>query len=144
MSISTRSRGFSLIEMLLVLAIMGILGTIAIPKYLGQRHRARVIGDAISNAKVLQMALESHKADTGLYGTDNTSYQWNATYNSGDSGYTLIPTFQPSQNSKMNYTVKVTGGGVTYTLDVYDPALSLAEPVYETNERGQQLKRMNM
>ena len=63
-----RTRGFSLIEVLLVLAIIGILSSIAIPSYLGQRRRARVIGDAISNAKVIQMALESRKAENGTYG----------------------------------------------------------------------------
>ena len=56
-----RSRGFTLIEAMLVVAIIGIISAIAIPSFLGQRRRARTIGDAIANAKVLQMALESLK-----------------------------------------------------------------------------------
>ena len=67
--------GFSLIEVLLVLAILGIISTIAIPSYLGQRRRARVIGDAQTNAQVLRMALESRKAENGVYGAAGT-YTW--------------------------------------------------------------------
>ena len=59
-----RTKGFSLVEVMLVVAIIGIISGIAIPNYLGQRRRARVIGDAISNAKVLQMALAEKIAET--------------------------------------------------------------------------------
>ncbi len=135
-----RSRGFSLVEMLLVLAIIGIVSGIAIPSFLGQRRRARVIGDAMSNTRVLQMALEARKADVGIYGTDGT-YKW-AADNSETSGPALIPTFQPSGNSKMNYQVVIANGGVTYVLTAFDPSISSTTVAFSTNQNGQELARL--
>jgi prepilin-type N-terminal cleavage/methylation domain-containing protein len=134
-----RTRGFSLVELLLVLAVIGILGAIAIPSFMGQRRRARVIGDAMANAKVLQMGLESLKSDTGIYGAAAT-YDWNAD-GSAASGLALIPTFQPVGTSKMNYDLIIANGGITYTLTVNDPSMAGAM-VYQTNQLGQELFRM--
>jgi prepilin-type N-terminal cleavage/methylation domain-containing protein len=139
MSHRERSRGFSLIEILLVLAIIGILSGIAIPSFMGQRRRARVIGDAISNTKVMQMMLESRKADNGLYGTAGT-YTWTNGVASGAAA-TLLPSFSPSGNSQMNYTLTIAAGGLTYTISAFDPKLSLTNEVYQTDQAGTQLKR---
>lgn len=136
----TRTRGFSMIEMMLVLAVIGIISAIAIPSFLGQRRRARVIGDAMANARVLQMGLESRKADGGLYGAPG-AYDWRAD-GTAPTGPALIPTFQPSGASKMNYHVDITGGGITYTLTVTDPSLGNAT-AYQTNQLGQELARLH-
>lgn len=140
MSHHPRTRGFSLVELLLVLALIGILSGIAIPAYVGQRRRARVIGDAISNAKVLQMALESRKAESGIFGAVGTTYDWKAD-GSATTGPTFIPTFQPKGASQMNYSVTVGATGLTYTLTVNDPSQPGA-PAYQTDQSGQELARM--
>jgi prepilin-type N-terminal cleavage/methylation domain-containing protein len=115
-------RGFSLVEVLLVLAIMGILGGIAIPAYLGQRRRARVIGDAQSNARVLAMALETVRADRGTYGASGATVTY--TGSGGRSGTDLTPTFLPKGNTQMNYKVDVGANGLVYTVTVTDPQVS--------------------
>jgi len=136
-----RSRGFSLIELLLVLALIGIISGIAIPSFLGQRRRARVIGDAISNAKVLQMGLEAYRAETGIYGAVGQKYVWMKD-NSDPSGPALIPTFMPKGNSQMNYTVQIDAKSpLVYVLTVSDPTMPQA-PAYQTNQAGEELARM--
>jgi prepilin-type N-terminal cleavage/methylation domain-containing protein len=135
-----QARGFSLIELLLVLALIGILSAIAIPSYLGQRRRARVIGDAISNAKSLQMSLENLKAETGIYAVKGT-YDWTAD-GTATTGPALLPAFTPQGNSKMNYDLVVDASGLTYTLTVFDPTISATTVAYQTNQSGAELARL--
>lgn len=140
MSQRGQARGFSLTELLLVLAVIGILSGIAIPSYLGQRRRARIIGDAISNAKVVQMALESRKAENGVYGAADT-YAW--TLGVGDAKATaLLPTLTTLGGSKMNYTLVIDANGITYTLTAFDPSISTTTAAYQTNQAGDELARM--
>lgn len=136
----SKSTGFSLVELLLVLTVLGILSAIAIPSYLGQRRRARVIGDAISNAKVLQMGLETRRAEFGLYGTAGT-YGWKAD-GSDASGPALIPTFEPKGSSKMNYSINIDASGVAYVLTVSDPNFGNVT-AYQTNQSGTELARLH-
>jgi len=116
-------RGFSLIELLLVLALIGIISAIAIPSFMGQRKRARVTGDAQTNARVLAMALETRKADNGIYGTGGP-YKW--TVAAGASDATFLPTVSLQGSSKMDYNVAISNGGLAYTISVTDPSRSNA------------------
>ncbi len=134
------AEGFSLVELLLVLAIIGIISFIAVPSLLGQRRRSRVIGDAMANAKVLQMGLESLKADSGIYGAAAT-YDWTAD-GTATTGPALIPTFTPNGSSKMNYNLVIANGGLTYTLTVTDPSIGAGVTAYQTNQLGQELARL--
>jgi len=140
MSERCKANGFSLVELLLVLAILGIISGIAIPAFLGQRRRARVIGDAISNAKVLSMALESRKAENGVYGTAGTSYNWTAAGGVPTTS-NIAPSFTPKGNSKMDYTVSVGSTGLTYRLQVFDTTLG-GTRVYETDQSGAENYRL--
>ena len=61
-----RSRGFTLIEMLLVLVILGTLAAIVIPKFAGRTEQARVTAakTQIANFKT---ALDAFEVDNGYY-----------------------------------------------------------------------------
>lgn len=121
----TCPRGFSLIELLLVLAIIAVVAGIAIPSLTGQRQRARLIGDAEANARVIAMALEAVKAENGQYGPANATATWTpAAVAPTLSGFLTnpAPAFQAQGNSQMTYVL--TAQPLTYTIEVYDGGIS--------------------
>ena len=63
---SRHTRGFTLVEMLLVLVILATLAAIVIPKMAGRSQQAKVTAAAtqISNFK---SALDAYEVDTGAY-----------------------------------------------------------------------------
>ena len=143
MSHSMKTKGFSLVELLLVLAIIGIISGIAIPAFMGQRARARSIGDAQSNSQVLRMQLESLKADTGTYGTGGP-FAWNyspAPVNT-NAPTAATATAYPAislASSKMNFTLTLGTNGLTYTIVVADPRQSGTPSIFKTDQTGASL-----
>lgn len=124
------SQGFSLIEMLLVLAIIGIVAGIAIPVLLGARTTARVSGDAKANASVINMLMEQRLWQRGgtTYGTAGDVYSW--TYSPSSKAYSVspdpspLPRFTPEGNSQLSYKITVGTGGQSYSVEITDPAKS--------------------
>ena len=129
-----KSSGFSLVELLLVLAILGIISGIAIPSFLMQRRRARIIGDAKSNASILAMQLESHRADVGIYGSAGASYTWSNTATPAAS-VSPAPYFTTKNATVMTYNLAVGSTGLTYKITVKDTTLGNAS-VYTVNQNG--------
>ena len=118
MSKRDRAKGFSLIELLLVIAIIAVIGSIAVPSFIGQRQRAREIGDAQTNTRVIQMALEARRNEMGIYGAGG-AYEYKADGTRSDPD--IIPTFAPKGNSSMNYKITIGDNGLTYEIIVTDP-----------------------
>ena len=131
-------QGFSLVELLLVLAIIGIISGIAIPAFIGQRKRARVIGDAKANASALAMQMESRKAESGVYGTAGTTITWIQTASGGFtvSSANFLPNFSLKNATKMNYSLTVNNSGVGYSLTVTDPKRTGSPTVLTMDQTG--------
>lgn len=102
-------KGFTLLELLVTVAILGILGAIAFPMYRGyQKSAARA--EATTNLMALSLCLEEYFAERGNYGVAGT-YNW---ANSGgtDTISNWLPAFKPKKaaagtENKFDYRLQV-------------------------------------
>ena len=65
---STKQQGFTLIEIIVVVVIIGILATFVAPKFLGRTDDARIT-KARNDIQALESALELYKLDNYTYPT---------------------------------------------------------------------------
>ncbi|PMC61046.1 pilus assembly protein PilA [Finegoldia magna] len=63
-TLKKKKKGFTLLELLVVLAILAILIAIAIPVYKNQKEKAAITAHN-ANVRVLETALESYRQDKG-------------------------------------------------------------------------------
>lgn len=59
-------KGFTLIELMIVIAILGILAAVAIPNFLNARGKAQDAA-ALSTLEAMKTAMEMYAADNGAY-----------------------------------------------------------------------------
>jgi prepilin-type N-terminal cleavage/methylation domain-containing protein len=119
---TNRAKGFTLVELLLTLAIIGTLMVIAIPTLVGQRRNARITGDAKANAQIIRISLEDRRSNMGIYGEPG-EYEYKADgTRPADAGKDIIPTFQPKGNTQMDFKITINEGGISYDISVFYPA----------------------
>jgi prepilin-type N-terminal cleavage/methylation domain-containing protein len=99
--------GFTLVELLLVIIILGILGGIAVPMFLGQRAKA-MQSEARANLESLRLLEEQFFAENGRYAPWPTKADPNSvgTVSYTESSTTLrgdLPGFRPGDASELNF-----------------------------------------
>lgn len=63
-----KQRGFTLVEVMVVVVILGILATIIVPKIMSRPEQARIV-KAKQDILAIQSALDLYKLDNGVYPT---------------------------------------------------------------------------
>jgi prepilin-type N-terminal cleavage/methylation domain-containing protein len=115
------SKGVTLIELIVVVAIIGILAMIAIPSYLGQQKSAART-EAYSNLENLRLLEEQFFAENGCYYKSSGSCA-NVSITGTDNVKSALPGFKPGDAASLSfdynlsaYTVSgATAGGFTAT-----------------------------
>ena len=115
-----RSRGFTLIELMIVVAVIAILAAIAFPSFNEQVRKGRR-SEALAEAGRVQLAMERWRADNPSYASNvlnaatypaatNSSYYTFALSNQAATTYTLVATAQGGQAGDRCGTLTATAG----------------------------------
>jgi type IV pilus assembly protein PilE len=94
--------GFTLVELMIVVAILGIVTTIAIPTYSGYVATARE-GQARQNAASLELALESYYLQNDTYVPGTWDPDGSQTLQTGALGWS-------PEGEEITHTYRVTAG----------------------------------
>lgn len=102
------SKGFTLIELMIVILIIGIIAAIALPAYQNYAKQARR-ADAKTSLFEVQLAQEKYRANNPNYISDMTLLGYdNADNNDSKDGYYIVDVAVDNATSNAEYTITAT------------------------------------
>jgi type IV pilus assembly protein PilA len=117
------ARGFTLIELMIVVAIIGILAAIAVPNFVKFQCRSKQ-SEAKTNLKALFVAEEGYRAEYDAYQTCSTA--------TCAQGATNTIGFQP-KGQKIRYSyAAASGSATTFTATALATSADLTTPLADT------------
>ena len=126
------TRGFTLIELMIVVVIMGILVLIGVPAFFGMQNRARV-AQVKETMKVVQLSVEDFST------RNNGVYPANAAAVTSDGGLTLVqvmPSGAMPINPFTNVATTLDWSNAWNTAPATDPAGGIALNVIQSVPGG--------
>ncbi len=119
-------RGLTLIELIIVLAIISILALIAIPGYIGQQKKAART-EAFANLENLRLLEEQFYAENAAY-----------TVSAADVAaiQALLPRFQPGTGLNFNYAITTGVALVPQVAVPYDGVTAALTPCFIATATG--------
>ncbi len=101
------NKGVTLTEMVIVVAIIGILAAIAIPSYVGQQKRA-ARNEAYANLENLRLLEEQFYAENGEYAPGDKTSGGTIYYKAGDTTISsYLPRFQPGTPGNLSFEYEI-------------------------------------
>ncbi|MEO8022834.1 type IV pilin protein [Polaromonas sp.] len=124
-----RNRGFTLIEVMITVAIIGILASVALPSYNDYVRRGQ-IQEAFTHLSDYRIKMEQYYQDNRNYGasagavcaTDATASSWNG--------------FAPADAKYFTYSCATSGSGQAYTITATGSSARAVGHVYTVNQAG--------
>lgn len=115
------NKGLTLIEILVVVAIVGILAAIGIPTYIGQQKSAART-EAYTNLQTLRLLEEQFFAENGCYYTTGNPLVCTSATRTGiaqiqvnASGGFFLSRFRPGNEAQFTYSITTGPGAATFT-----------------------------
>jgi len=108
-STGKKSRGMTLVELLIVVAIVAILASVALPSWNSQVQKARR-SDARNSLLIVQVEQEKYRADNGSYASDMSALGLSS-YNSTSRDYYNVSIVSSSATAFVASAVPNTTGG---------------------------------
>lgn len=99
------NKGFTLTELMITVAIIGILAAIAVPMFLGQRTKAAQT-EAITNLESIRLLEEQYFSENGCYRRVGGNCT-NGTLTGVAAIQGLLPQFLPGTNLNFDYELRV-------------------------------------